>query len=1696
MKAKFVCLVLFSAAFGLLLSAPLRDVETVLEQPDGSSYACKMSGDEYYHRAHDANGYTIIKDPETGWHVYAQKQGAQLVPTQYVPGRDDPAARGLAPNLLPDPSVLRTRFQNWRGTSTRNYGRAPTIGTIENLVIFVRFAGEPEFGQNIQNYDYMHNSLAQASMKGYFLEESAGQLAVNSSFYPSQPGGMLVSWMDPNPRNYYYPQSAGNPVGYPPGPPTDPDQIGYIRLHTMMVNAVNSIAPMVAPTLNIDADNDLKVDNLSFICKGNADATSAIFWPHFWQMNAYPATPVTQIMYNGQPRMAEDYNFSMQFQDPLYTGYGGGIDTAEIAHEFSHTLGFPDLYHYSWDGVNPCGYWDLMDYCYQVPQHHLVYQKWRYGGWCPPPQNLPPIGPYTLTAVSSSPFSCYMQQMPNNEQIWIEYRQQAGLYESRVPGSGLIIYRVRPNLYPWGNAGGPPDEVYVYRPFVSAMPPDGNINAAHFAWDAGRTAMNMYTDPAPFSQAMPGVIYSTFNIHSIGSSLMTGPQISFDTSSQIPVIWTGAMDNNWFNPSNWSTGAVPTATDFAIVTQGMFNCTVPFQIIPPGFVVPAVCQQLRVEHQLNVLLNAHLQVGGHCYSIGRIFMDGNQMQVTGKLTIDNWYAGSWFQCTSNNLAQIIVGSDCLFANNANIQLTAGQLIFANLAATPPSNTFTCDAITAILHDLTVSKQNCTLIMDSILPFPPIFIQGDLTLNTGAANGTTLNINSPRPISVSGNINVTSNCILQVTDPNNMISMVGPPSLQTIFTPNPASYFHHLDINNNANPLLSSNIDVHGNLYINMGGLIAGPNTIFLHGNWVDNMGAGAFQKGTSRVSFCGASGDQIVQMSSPSGANLADFHILEINKSSGSFALSTPGLQVQCDAYDWTAGMLKVSDGMFTAFSLADGYLAGSITCNAPGIINFTDNTGMGDLNANLSIQGGSFNVHCPSAGPGSFALWGAQPVSITMSSGQIVYHDVGIHIVPGPSFNTSITGGTIDSAGDFLIHNSGFTPTGGMVRIYNPGLGTVSQIGTAPGSHFYDLILQSNADALMPLQVNGNMNIDPSVVCNINSLMNVVGTLMLNGTMNCIGPISVTLGSLVLPASGVLNVNNATLTVLGSSRAVWNGTVNIGDGWLDATNHVINLSPTGAINFGTPGPGINGKLSCANLNLDPSLAFTPSVGTLELSNTDPLAVFAFGLPVGSWVHNLDIDILSSVQLMTDLSVNGDLHIISGQLIMDNSGRTISLQGNWINDLPLSGFVRANSTVDFTGTSISTITAGGGTEQFHKLRVQGATVVLNDDVAVHDLLDILIGSLQTGTNILSASANVQVFSGGSLSLGPGSVLELGNTRQIIVQSGAVFQSLGSSGNPAVLRGQSGAKWMLNALSGSNIAVSYTDFFDLRSTGVTILNGAVVDMSNDFDNCSFQTGAANVSYLTINNSQDLSISGISFSSPVSGGYNIAKTVNAGSVSVTSSSGDFAGPLYENDPNALIGWMGYAPNLIVQAFAVSNDNPYVADQVSYSFTVKNDSAHPVQGSFKVHLFKDRSSAPGWNESGDLEITCPSLNPGATYSNSFSGVYSMSAGGWTSWLLIDPEAAVSETDETDNRASDTLTWQSLPAVSAPSVTQTGTSTARITWSYSLWVSRYKIYWSSDPYSSFSYLDSTTNPYYDIPLDQSTRFFTIQAERDAPAK
>jgi hypothetical protein len=166
-----------------------------------------------------------------------------------------------------------------------------------------------------------------------------------------------------------------------------------------------------------------------------------------------------------------------------------------MCHELYHSLGAPDLYRYDSDG-DPVGIWDLMSNNTNPPQHMNSYMKYYYTNWIPEIPKIEESGTYLLYPVSSEYDQAYKIQSWNySEDIYLEYRRIDPLFESGLPSEGLLTYKINNNYAGEGNASGPPDEIYIYRPNgnsngggqISMAPFNGNNDS--FGFDSNPQAM-------------------------------------------------------------------------------------------------------------------------------------------------------------------------------------------------------------------------------------------------------------------------------------------------------------------------------------------------------------------------------------------------------------------------------------------------------------------------------------------------------------------------------------------------------------------------------------------------------------------------------------------------------------------------------------------------------------------------------------------------------------------------------------------------------------------------------------------------------------------------------------------------------------------------------------------------------------------------------------------------------------------------------------------------------------------------------------------------------------------------------------------------------------------------------------------------------------------------------------------------------
>ena len=509
-KTFFLTLLLF--VFSFANAAYIANVPQTVVQPNGDTLHCFATGDEFYHYLHDANGYTIVQDPATGYFVYGQQVDGKVVPTAYVAGQVNPASVGLTPHARISAAEWHKRYDTMmqpiearRANATRD-GNA-NHGDFNNLVVFIRFAGDEPFQQTYGQVNRMFNDSAVTSygyansMYNYFKHNTYNQLFVRSYLLPQSTDDVIVSYEDIYPRDYYMPWSEENPMGYDDENEEDNRTTREMSLLARTVNFINE-NNMVPTGINFDYNNDGLLDNICFVVRGDVAGWADLIWPHRWCLYG------EEVYINGL--RVWDFNFEMSDNEWYFSN-------STLCHEMSHSLGAPDLYHYSDTlGFTPVGGWDLMAQNATNPQHWGAYMKYRYGNWI---QEIPLIensGRYVLHALgSATPENiCYRINSEDPEEFFvIEYRKATMPFEDFIPNGGAVIYRINTRF--GGNAGWNGedvlDEVYVYRP-NGTLTSDGQVNNACFGQSYQRTAINYSTNPQPF---LSNGYVSALNIYDI-----------------------------------------------------------------------------------------------------------------------------------------------------------------------------------------------------------------------------------------------------------------------------------------------------------------------------------------------------------------------------------------------------------------------------------------------------------------------------------------------------------------------------------------------------------------------------------------------------------------------------------------------------------------------------------------------------------------------------------------------------------------------------------------------------------------------------------------------------------------------------------------------------------------------------------------------------------------------------------------------------------------------------------------------------------------------------------------------------------------------------------------------------------------------------------------------------------------------------
>jgi len=555
-----------------------------LEQPDGTRYKALASGSSYGGgRYHDENNYTIVKEDSTGIYCWGkQDSDGWLKSTGFPVHLYDPKNLDIEPfesdsperneemrakqfkNIekiyLPPPE--RSDIRGWRKN-------APTTGNIDQIVIFVKFAEKvEEWTTPISHVESMFNDFAPEdnSLKRYYFDTSYEKLTINSHFFFRDTASSTVtSYQLTMNRNRYIPRNDSlNQVGYiyeEDWTIEDSHEDGRRKRELEILRAacdsVSTKRQAELDILNVDNDDSDYVDNITIVIQDTYDKWGALLWPHFSHL--YDSD---NLFINNK----KVYGYNFIFEEDITKR-----DVGLLAHEFGHSLMFPDLYlpnDIGEDTIKPVGEWDLMSIQTNPPQTISAYLKYSYTEWIgyynygdipditfdiTKRYTIKPLINYAIGDTIALKFQS--PDMDPNEFIIIENREKPPFPSN----DGLIIYRIRTDKYSNFESSTNlktvpfiPFEVYIYRPdgcfndSTDVLQP-GNISQAAFPVN-GQNKFSDYSNPSSFlSNGKPSGFY-IFSINffrsndgSITFEVRTVPEMTFPENPE-EIHWTFPYD--------------------------------------------------------------------------------------------------------------------------------------------------------------------------------------------------------------------------------------------------------------------------------------------------------------------------------------------------------------------------------------------------------------------------------------------------------------------------------------------------------------------------------------------------------------------------------------------------------------------------------------------------------------------------------------------------------------------------------------------------------------------------------------------------------------------------------------------------------------------------------------------------------------------------------------------------------------------------------------------------------------------------------------------------------------------------------------------------------------------------------------------------------------------------------------------------
>lgn len=382
---------------------------------DGTQVQAQLQGDEHLNYYEDAEGNTYTENADGTFYAFNLNEAKERVKTRLNKMRAAAAAK--------HPHRAIGQYGNYTGKK-------------RCLIILAQFT-DVKFAAGHDNAYYTRVANEEnftsaeghrGSVRDYFLAQSNGKFELN--FDIAGPYTM------PNSASYYGSNT----------PSSDAKASEMIATACKMANADG------VDFSKYDWEGDGNVDMVFVIYAGYGEATSTkrpdVIWPHQYE-----------LYYTGKDlylnnKYVNVYACSNEIDEINDTGKPHVQGIGAICHEFSHCLGYPDLYDTGSAGRFGLGHFDLMcqgSYNGDTfrPAGYSSYEKWMAGWLTPIELSNEDKQINDLKAVSDNGEAYIIYNQRNrNEYYLLENRQHTG-WDDALPGTGLQISHVDYDRTSW-----------------------------------------------------------------------------------------------------------------------------------------------------------------------------------------------------------------------------------------------------------------------------------------------------------------------------------------------------------------------------------------------------------------------------------------------------------------------------------------------------------------------------------------------------------------------------------------------------------------------------------------------------------------------------------------------------------------------------------------------------------------------------------------------------------------------------------------------------------------------------------------------------------------------------------------------------------------------------------------------------------------------------------------------------------------------------------------------------------------------------------------------------------------------------------------------------------------------------------------------------------------------------------------------